>query len=529
MLTSRPLIFLISLTAITFGAYLVLALVFPLSILNDAAHGFEVWQSMQAGASFNHRLDPDFANLALEREVFVSWWTPGQYLVPGLLSLIFGGITLGAASLLVSFMAMIASIIGWYRLYREFGFSELISSLSCAALVLSTASGVILSTYTGGACLLLGFAPWAFLVALKIGMGTLLRCVMLVVVFLIGFYLKSTFLIVTLAICGGMVFVEVERASSPRHTGTVILRAGLIFGITYLITKLTYMAPGHSPSDSIGMTGNIFRAVSFPLAGPLIGITSIDLPLKHIFSPAMLGPVKWTIDPLIMFPLAVLSVVMFLSAMRGAPDRRYRAYVLATFGAYAAVFAYFYMINSSVGFMGIYYRIPGLMLLPGALVMLGTCSKPFQWMCWILILGLSLQGPYISYRNFVMRQQMVVGDEHFSLPGSIDFHNALQSIDEAWPERTALIHLGNPKWSLQIRRQRGFVGHAWKRNPTQIQHAIKYGRPPAIYVALPREMIMDGRAEAILSTYVEVSRWKEVIFEDEVIYYPFDQQSRLSQ
>ena len=59
-----------------------------------------------------------------------------------------------------------------------------------------------------------------------------------------------------------------------------------------------------------------------------------------------------------------------------------------------------------------------------------------------------------------MRSQ-AVGVEGFTLPATGPVLEALRQLDGAGPERSALIHVGDPRWSLEIRRQRWLVTEAW--------------------------------------------------------------------
>src|ERR1700709_61368 len=63
----------------------ILLFIAPPSIFPDPGWGFQVMRSMQRGAHFNILSSPDPDNIALSKNDFLSWWSPGQYLVPYLL------------------------------------------------------------------------------------------------------------------------------------------------------------------------------------------------------------------------------------------------------------------------------------------------------------------------------------------------------------------------------------------------------------------------------------------------------------
>jgi hypothetical protein len=222
-----------------------------------------------------------------------------------------------------------------------------------------------------------------------------------------------------------------------------------------------------------------------------------------------------------MLVLAVMSVLFLLVALWHSPRRRYGAYTLAAFAAYAVVFAYFLSFNTAVGFRSTYFKVPGMMMLPGIIVAVQRLQiRAVHWAGVALLVLTCLPGPYIAARNFQWRAALDVGIESFSLSASAELLEALRRIDNGWPARTALVQVGEPTWSLEIRNQRVFVGKAWNSGVSSIQKRIKHGVPAAAYVALPARAVEDGRADAVLSTYVDVKDWVSVGAGDAVIYYP---------
>ena len=510
------------LATLALGAYFAAALRWPMGIDADPANGFEVWRSMQRGAAFNHLIEPDSADISRDQEVFLSWWTPGQYLVPGVVATLLGGRPLGVASLLVVLVAMTAATAGWYRLYLAFGFSAGIAAVSVAVLVLSPTVARAFAAYDGGTGLLLGWAPWVLLLALRSGNDTWPRSALLVLAFLIGFFLKNAFLTAALATCAALALLGVDRReASPGERAVPVLRAGAVFAITLWIAHVTYLSGGSNPAQLHGFATHVPRALLFPLAGPLLGATSVGTALERV---AGLG---WHLDPTLLLPLAALSLVYLFAALRGAPDRRYRIFALAAFATYAVVHTYFYLGASLVGYLGRYYRVAGLLLLPGALATVGRWPRPVRWACWAALVGLCLGGPYLAVEKARLRQSGAVGVEGFTLATTESVLEALQRLDAGWPEHTALIHLGDPTWSLEVRRQRWLVGPAWHSKPERIRKRVKHGRPGALYVVVPLSMEADGRAAAILESYADVPGWTEIRLDGGVIYHPSDQEARV--
>jgi hypothetical protein len=54
----------------------------PMAIFPDPSWGFQVMRSMQHGGGFNMLIVPDQLDISKNYGEFLSWWSPGQYLVP---------------------------------------------------------------------------------------------------------------------------------------------------------------------------------------------------------------------------------------------------------------------------------------------------------------------------------------------------------------------------------------------------------------------------------------------------------------
>jgi hypothetical protein len=84
-----------------------LSLYIPPTIVSDSAAGFLALRNMLGGGAFNSITTPDPANICNDVVTFLTWWSPGQYLVPG--SFILLGTSYGLA---LSLTTLIATLIG---------------------------------------------------------------------------------------------------------------------------------------------------------------------------------------------------------------------------------------------------------------------------------------------------------------------------------------------------------------------------------------------------------------------------------
>src|SRR5215470_1424092 len=135
------------------------SLFIPPMVNADAAIGFRVLRNILEGGAFNTYTEPDPANIANDVITFVTQWSPGQYLVPGIFILL--GTNYGLALSLTALIATLTGVLGWIQVARSFVVSSFI--LSVFVLGLSTFYYVALPfrNYNGGEVLLFAAAPWS--------------------------------------------------------------------------------------------------------------------------------------------------------------------------------------------------------------------------------------------------------------------------------------------------------------------------------------------------------------------------------
>src|SRR5262249_29114820 len=135
------------------------------------AYGLLVLRSMLGGASFNHILSPDPADISRDMAWFMTTWSPGQYLTPGVLVAL--GMKYGHALSLTILLASCVGLAGWACVARRIEAPPVVVLLFLVGLaafqfatvgerVAGGRSGGFLM-YHGGEVLLFAVAPWALL------------------------------------------------------------------------------------------------------------------------------------------------------------------------------------------------------------------------------------------------------------------------------------------------------------------------------------------------------------------------------
>jgi hypothetical protein len=135
------------------------SLYIPPKIVSDSGTGFLALRSMLEGGAFNSITAPDPANIANDVAIFLTWWSPGQYLVPGLF--IWLGTNYGLAVSLTTLIATLIGVAGWIQVARSFAVSSFV--LFIFVLGLNTFPYVTdrFLMYWGGEVLLFAAAPWS--------------------------------------------------------------------------------------------------------------------------------------------------------------------------------------------------------------------------------------------------------------------------------------------------------------------------------------------------------------------------------
>ena len=127
------------------------------NMYSDSSWGFLGWYTQAGASSFNHSLSPDPSDISREVESFMSTWTPGQHLLPGLIEKL--GMSLGLAIIVLVAICSVLGLVGWFALYRAFGFPLRTTALALAIIACNRFFNLSFTNYAGGEVLLFGTAP----------------------------------------------------------------------------------------------------------------------------------------------------------------------------------------------------------------------------------------------------------------------------------------------------------------------------------------------------------------------------------
>jgi hypothetical protein len=347
--------------ALTYGYYVPLlipiilflgSLYIPPRMVPDSGVGFLVLRSMLAGGPFNTTTFPDPANLANDVVTFSSWFSPGQYLVPG--GFIWLGTNYGLALSLTALLATLIGVLGWIQVARSFAVSFFV--LFVFMLGLSTFSYVTspFRAYAGGEVLLFAAAPWS-LYAMRWAINrpaplclaiSLLSCALL-------FFAKLTGLIVFAA---NVAAISLIALVTQRRLNSSIFAIWVASAIAVLCFFMFWVAQGPVPAGGSSFTFS-WLPIWFSVSGATFsGISGLDFLSWFIGHPSVRIASNTDLLNYVLGPLGLLLMVWVWLRLRHTRYRVMAILLLVIILLYAIAVAVMYLRGASVSLEDRHFR-----------------------------------------------------------------------------------------------------------------------------------------------------------------------------
>ena len=258
--------------------YAVAAVTVRPSVGVDPAYSLRVYQSMQAGASWNHVIEPDVADLSRDTSKFFAMFSPGSYLAPSVLMA--AGVPLGLAAAAVSIVFTMLGLWGWYRLFLTLGYSSREGLIACAILAASRSVNLAFVTYLGHEVLAFAAFPWLAAAAMRLRYSRWLP-VYAVVAVAVAFTAKNGVPIYF----GGWLAAAAVIAIVKRDQGSPapLIAAVLLAGATMLLIHIEYDLRGWTPLAYQPAAATSLRPYVLPWSMPVLAATSWDDVFSWIF------------------------------------------------------------------------------------------------------------------------------------------------------------------------------------------------------------------------------------------------------
>jgi hypothetical protein len=476
---------------------------------SDAATGLWVWESMHRGAGFNRLLLPDPADISRNVGIFLTWWSPGQYLAVGPLHSL--GADWGLAIAIATLLGALLGIAGYWSLYRSLGFSAKICAWSAGFLSFCWFTIRLYYEFHGGELVAFGLFPWLILGISRLRLRPFHLTALLSFggIYLVGGLAKLSFAVAALAALAGVAAREVRpgaRLGSWLQTGAA---AAAMAAFGYGLLWLVFLRHGPTPASPSGpgspWTSAIPVAIFLPM-GSVFGLFGV---ISRIF--------LFPGHPLVDRPEALLPVFWLLAAgtvvLAWALSRRVRLpegfgpFALAMAGTTSVLLGTFFIMGSPVSWEDRHAFAAGAVILPGivALALSGTARiwRILAGTALVLGVGYGVASAGIHVRD--LRRLSNVGRSGITQHAiSADALRALQALDDQAPPST-LVYLPSPEIALELRRVRALPTSDLFLRGDVLRQAIRHGRVPLLVLLTNPDLENDGRADIIRRSFADYS------------------------
>jgi hypothetical protein len=512
--------------AIALGTTLTYAIVGAVAgsaMYSDSGWGFLGWDNRH-GLPFNHAFRPDRADFANDEPAFLSWWSPGQHVLPGLGEM--AGLGLGQSMVAVVALFSLMGLAGWFVLYLSFGFAPASAAIAVAVIACMRHFSVPFGIYNGGEVLLFGGAPWFLVLLWRLREFRWTAVLPLVLATAIVTFLKLSGIL--LAACA----IGAAAGSAGQWLSRESIRRGFVAGVTIATIGLAFYflwaARGESPATNNAMQAGDWLVI--PRFAVLAAgmIASGSLSFGDLASYIVLNPRAPLLGSLLVLYLAFLPVAVAIFVFVWWRLRRSHADYLR-FTALLAISVTFVLTaiaarGGAVEADERHFRIVSLVLFGG--IVHSVIGQHDRWVragFAAVVLAMAVYG----VSSFAARASSSMGwplgergFRHFLADRPLlDF---LRRIDVATPDRAStFIYVPSPEIALEIRNVRRFANHADFQTVRELEDGKYRGTVPRLYVIVQKRLVANGKAAIILRSFVDypANAWQETPVGDFIVYF----------
>lgn len=378
----------------------VLSFMAPPALFPDPSWGFLTMRSMEMGGAFNHLVTPDQANIAKNTSVFLTWWSPGQYMLPYAFKTLFHTNTGQAAALTTTFCELLG-LAGLFMFFRKVGFSPIIAAVSVAFIACQQGYYVPYIFYNGGELLQFAFVGWFLYGCFYFRKISIPLLVFILLAGWVGFFCKSAMMWIYASglMC---IWINISKANKP---GWVWIKNGVWLAAPFVLSVaciyIFFLSKGSNPASAQHQSWRIIgETFTFPLASPLLsGFSVDDLAKGLVYHPD--GPMfSHGLTIAILFLLAVVSVAIIIAIMRRVPYNDYKLAVAVFYGISVLFFSYAFFRQMAISYEGRHFRAVGLIVIPGVVYLVSRGQwwyKALFGAAWVFIAYNSFSRLYNEY------------------------------------------------------------------------------------------------------------------------------------
>lgn len=298
--------------------YLVAGLIYKPIVCNDAINGMLSLHNYLNGGGWNKYFQLSADNLQVMPSE-LTWWAPGQYAIPYLLSkLIF--INIGTAITLLMFLSTAGGCYFYYQLFKLSGIKSAIVLWALLILLLERFINVFFIQYTSPDLLLFFYTPfylYTYYKLTKAGARLFFTALLLTGLNMFGVYIKNSFILFEVAfnvfLIAEYLFLNPARLKN-NFTGLFKISSLWIilpFMVANVINYYFFLRLGANPANGSAFIFNvsvILYGVFLPVMGALFASVSLSGIYGNVYEKIHLSIL--TAD---MLMLAILLLVVLIA------------------------------------------------------------------------------------------------------------------------------------------------------------------------------------------------------------------------
>ena len=395
--------------------YLLIALVFfssiyiclsPLIPSIDSIEGFLTYkQALLHSVTLNFRPDVSPSNVNVDYFRFTGYWSPGQWLYPGALSLLLH-IKLGAAAIIVTIVCLITGMLGFYRVFRYLNFIPDTCLYSLLLIFCSYTFYYSLIVYQGGEILSFGIFPWFIYFVLSIERPSLKNLLVITGLFFLCFVAKFTLLIY----CPVVIAFKIVEPAASKYLGAQetfrISADKLLYALPIAVTSVPVycffisqypLLHGHFDPSALDLLT--------PLSSPLLSILSLH---------QIIGRISLNGLSLALMYFILLALFLFLGYLILHNDKispLYKSLISVLYITLCLFFIFCYLFNR-VDQSPRHFKFLGYMFLPGILTVARSFLSRSKLQLFVLMICL-LSAVTFVYLKLDWTKHRFVNDNYF--------------------------------------------------------------------------------------------------------------------
>jgi hypothetical protein len=232
--------------------YFTLLLLFGSTTFADALRGYETLFQYNELGIWNNLSYP--ADIGSDFHYFVSWWSPGQWLLPYLIIKITGIASFQTIQTIIIIPSLLICVFGYTLLFKKLGFSSLTRWIAMLCIVSNQLFYWQTLMYYGGDLLLLALFPFFILLIIEEKKKTIWWYFSFSTVLILGLLAKNTFVI--LIICALIFMLSRKGIKQTKLKFHIIVSAisTMLIVLFYFLHLKWGETPG-SATDTEGYNG----------------------------------------------------------------------------------------------------------------------------------------------------------------------------------------------------------------------------------------------------------------------------------